>query len=144
MSLSLQSVAISALKVATVTIVFSAKAFLYLCIALYVVGELLFKEYAQTEPSPIEAPIPAIADPWEEVAPTPAIAKTIARPAVLAVDVSDAVKESIAIDADARRYQGMTSPQLRQECGKVGIQWRSVHGKNKHLSKAEMLAALAA
>jgi hypothetical protein len=142
MSISLQSVAISALKVATVAIVFSAKAFLYLCIALYVVGELLFKEYAQTEPAPIDAPIPAIADPWEEVAPTPAIAKTIARPAVLAVDVPDAVKESIALDVDARRYQGLTSPQLRQECGKVGIKWRNAHG-SKHLSKAEMLAALA-
>jgi len=31
---------------------------------------------------------------------------------------------------------------LRQECQKAGIKWRNAHGKNKHLKKAEMIAAL--
>jgi len=31
---------------------------------------------------------------------------------------------------------------LRQQCQKAGIKWRDAHGKNKHLKKAEMIAAL--
>jgi hypothetical protein len=31
---------------------------------------------------------------------------------------------------------------LRQQCQKAGIKWRNAHGKNKHLKKAEMIAAL--
>jgi hypothetical protein len=137
-----KSIALTTLRISGAVLLFAAKAIVYFCIAIAVVGQLLFAEYAQTAPAPIEESSP-IADPWEEVAPTPAIAKTIARPAVLAVDVPDAVKESIALDVDTRRYQDMTSPQLRKECSLAGIQWRSVYGKSKHLSKAEMLAALA-
>lgn len=32
--------------------------------------------------------------------------------------------------------------QLREQCQKAGIKWRDAHGKNKHLKKAEMIAAL--
>jgi len=32
--------------------------------------------------------------------------------------------------------------QLRQQCQQAGIKWRDAHGKNRHLKKAEMLAAL--
>jgi len=38
--------------------------------------------------------------------------------------------------------QRSTVEQLRQECQKAGIKWRNAHGKNKHLKKDEMLAAL--
>lgn len=31
---------------------------------------------------------------------------------------------------------------LRQQCQEAGIKWRDAHGKNKHLKKAEMMAAL--
>jgi hypothetical protein len=31
---------------------------------------------------------------------------------------------------------------LRKACQTRGIRWRNAHGKNKHLSKAEMIAAL--
>jgi hypothetical protein len=31
---------------------------------------------------------------------------------------------------------------LRQQCQQAGIKWRHAHGKNKHLKKAEMIAAL--
>lgn len=34
--------------------------------------------------------------------------------------------------------------ELRQQCQQAGIKWRHAHGKNKHLKKAEMIAALAA
>jgi hypothetical protein len=139
-----KSIALSALKASATVLLFLSKAIVYLCIAIAVVGQLLFQEYASAEvvvPEVVEEfpeVVVPIVDPWEEVVQVPAMAKTIARPAVLAVELP----ESIALDVDADRYQGMTSPQLRKECSKAGIQWRSVYGKSKHLSKAEMLAAL--
>lgn len=33
--------------------------------------------------------------------------------------------------------------ELRKICQQQGIKWRNAHGKNKHLSKPEMLAAIA-
>ncbi len=72
------------------------------------------------------------------------IAKSIPSGAVLAADVTDAMKETIAHAVDACRYQGMTSPQLRKECTAIGMKWRNAHGRSKHLSKAEMVAALVA
>ena len=38
-------------------------------------------------------------------------------------------------------YHGMTTTQLRKECQAQGIKWRNAHG-TRHLSKAEMIAAL--
>jgi hypothetical protein len=32
--------------------------------------------------------------------------------------------------------------QLRQQCQQAGIKWRDAHGKNKHLKKVELIAAL--
>ena len=32
--------------------------------------------------------------------------------------------------------------QLRQQCQQAGIKWRDAHGRNKHLKKHEMQAAL--
>lgn len=43
----------------------------------------------------------------------------------------------VAID-----WSKLTPQQLRQECQKRGIRWRNYHGKNKHLNKAGMVAAL--
>ena len=145
-----KSIALSALNIATIVIVFSAKAFLYLCIALYVVGELLFQEYAQSGPVPMgQDAIPACPDPWEVEEPAPVtMAKSIARPgAVKAIalddEIPDGEKEEVARQVDIRRYQGLTSLQLRQECSAIGIRWRNAHG-SKHLSKSEMFEALAA
>ena len=36
----------------------------------------------------------------------------------------------------------LTSAELRKQCQSAGIKWRNAHGASKHLSKAEMLAAL--
>ena len=69
------------------------------------------------------------------------MAKAIARPAVLSVDVPDVVKETIALKANRDRYQSLTSPELRKECSAIGVKWRNVYGK-RHLSKAEMVAVL--
>lgn len=143
----IKTIALTALRLAGTVLLFAAKAIVYLCIAIAVVGQLLFQEYAQSVPAPIEESSP-IADPWEEpiaVAPVAAMAKTIARPeSVLVVEISDAEMEAIAIDCDIRNYQAMTAPELRKECSAQGIKWRNAHGKSKHLSKAEMLEALGA
>ncbi len=137
--LQAKSVALTALKVSASIVLFIGKAFLYLCLALYVVGELLFSELES---------VPAVEVPQ----PVRSIAKSVARPgAVKSVEVSDVVKESmvsdrsesIAVEADRSRYQVMTSPELRKECTAIGIKWRNANG-SRHLSKAEMLAALAA
>jgi hypothetical protein len=37
----------------------------------------------------------------------------------------------------------VTSAELRRQCQAAGIRWRNAHGKGRHLSKAEMIAALA-
>jgi hypothetical protein len=41
-------------------------------------------------------------------------------------------------------WQTLTPYELRQNCQKNGIKWRNAKGKNKHLSKREMIAALEA
>lgn len=56
---------------------------------------------------------------------------------------------SISVEQEASKP--VTSPKkrkptptelLRQQCQKAGIKWRHAHGKNKHLKKHEMIAAL--
>lgn len=41
-------------------------------------------------------------------------------------------------------WQSLNPYQLRTECSLQGIKWRNAHGKNKHLTKAQMVAALEA
>jgi len=38
--------------------------------------------------------------------------------------------------------QPVTSAELRRQCQDAGIKWRNAHGKGRHLSKGEMIAAL--
>lgn len=129
----IKTIALASLKATAAIVLFTGKAFLYLCLALYVCGELLFSEY-QAVPTP---------------RPVRTVAKTIAQPTVLAIELpeetepTDVEKETIALAADARRYAKLTSVQLRKECSTIGIKWRNAHG-TKHLTKAEMLTALAA
>lgn len=160
----IKSIALSALRLTSVVLMFAAKAIVYLCIAIAVIGQLLFQEYAQSAPIAVQEESTPIAesvvyasmtwlekepveDAWEEpiapVAPVAAMAKTIARSeAVLVVDIPEAEMEAITIACDIRNYQAMSAIELRKECGAVGIKWRNAHGKSKHLSKAEMLEAL--
>ena len=133
-----KSIALSALNFATVAIVFSAKAFLYLCIALYVAGELMFAEHAQSAPStqPIEPSAPDIAEDIAPIAPAVCtLAKAIARPGAVLSIPTEAI-------AKTNPYATLTAGQLRKKCTAIGIKWRNVYG-SKHLSKAEMFKALA-
>ena len=42
----------------------------------------------------------------------------------------------------AKPYHAMTTTELRKACQEAGIKWRNAYAKGKHLSKAEMIAAL--
>ena len=149
----IKSVATVALNIATVTIVFASKAFIYLLIALYVAGEMMFADYAQSAPStqPIEPDtdldedIAEAIDYWAPIAPVPVtMAKSIARPsAVLSIPTAVQLSIPTAPIAVPNHYATLTAVQLRKECSAQNIKWRNVHG-TKHLSKAAMLSALAA
>ena len=135
----IKSIALSVLNIATVTIVFASKAFIYLCIALYVVGELMFAEYAQSAPStqPIAPDTDLAEDIAEAIAPAVCtLAKSIARPSAVLSIPAEAI-------AKTNPYATLTAVQLRKECTAIGIKWRNVYG-SKHFSKAELLTALAA
>ena len=61
----------------------------------------------------------------------PAMAQAISQPvATLVVKVEAAPKP-------------VTSAELRRRCQSAGIKWRNAHGQGRHLSKGEMIAALA-
>jgi hypothetical protein len=122
------------LKAVATVLRLTGKAIVYLAIALYVIGELLFSEL-ETKPAPVAV---------EQTAPVRTVAKTIAPTPVLAIEIPDAEKEVIAQAVDNCYYSGLTAVQLRTECARVGIKWRNAHGTSKHLKKSEMLTALAA
>jgi hypothetical protein len=50
---------------------------------------------------------------------------------------------SIAAETDrAPADQSLSAAELRQRCTAAQIRWRNAFGKNRHLSKPEMIAAL--
>lgn len=60
-------------------------------------------------------------------------------------DLFNAVNEIMAQPSYAERdFSAMTVKELRAECKERGIKCRHAHGRNRHLSKAEMVAALSA
>jgi hypothetical protein len=40
--------------------------------------------------------------------------------------------------------EALTTPVLRRECSERGITWKNARGQNRHLTKAQMVAAIAA
>ena len=50
--------------------------------------------------------------------------------------------EVLAAIPEHPAYATLTVAQLRPLCQSAGVQWRNAHGVSKHLSKAEMIAAL--
>lgn len=90
---------------------------------------------AQPQPQPIEVN----PEPQPIAQPAPAMAATIAPPVVSLTIPTEAPKGTEA-PAD---LASLTSAELRRRCQSAGIRWRNAHGKGKHLSKGEMIAALA-
>jgi hypothetical protein len=50
--------------------------------------------------------------------------------------------EAAEIPTKGEFMEAMTVAQLRQLCTVNRVKWRNAKGKNKHLSKAEMIVAL--
>ena len=112
-----------------------------LCYAVAIVGTLAF--FGNPTPATaIEAPQPQTsteADHFRDVtkmttapapAPAPAMSQAIAQPVATLVVKVDAPKT-------------LTSAELRRQCQAAGIRWRNAHGQGRHMSKGEMIAALA-
>ena len=60
----------------------------------------------------------------------PAMAQAISQPVATLVVKVEAPKP-------------VTSAELRRQCQAAGVKWRNAHGKGRHLTKGEMIAALA-
>jgi hypothetical protein len=89
---------------------------------------------ATVAPAPAPEPQPIEAKPEPQPIAQPAKPATIAPPVVSLV---------IPTEAPSTDYSTLTSAQLRKECTAAGIRWRNAHAKGRHLSKGEMIAALA-
>jgi hypothetical protein len=50
---------------------------------------------------------------------------------------------TLVVKIESTDYAALKTPQLRQLCSQRGITWRNAHGTSKHLSKGEMVQALA-
>lgn len=90
---------------------------------------------------PTAAPQPMEPDPWE--LPTPP-GPELAPPRgpqlkpLLLLPPANPVQEV----TDPPELAGLNVIALRKLCTQQGVKWRNAHGKNKHLKKAEMIAAL--
>ncbi len=63
--------------------------------------------------------------------------------ALAAIPAAMAPVTTLVVKVEPTDYAAMKTPQLRQLCSQRRIQWRNAHGPSKHLSKGEMVAALA-
>jgi hypothetical protein len=84
------------------------------------------------QPQPIIEAMP-------ETTPAPAMAHTITEP-VVSVTIRTEAPKGTEAPADLAT---LTSAELRRRCQSAGVKWRNAHG-TRHLSKAEMVQALAA
>ena len=73
----------------------------------------------------------------QTTAPAPAMAQTITAPVATLTIPTESSTEAPADLAS------LTSAELRRRCQSAGVKWRNAHG-TRHLSKAEMVQALAA
>ena len=100
-------------------------------------GAKAIQQWAESEVAACIATEPApIADP----APAPAIAAPVAQPVAVAQPVTVAV---VKVETEtATDYSALPTPKLRQLCSAAGIRWKDARGKNRHMTKAAMIAAL--
>jgi len=67
--------------------------------------------------------------------PVPAMAAAMAAPAAIAL---------VEVQPVATNYSTMTSQELRHHCTRRGIAWAHTRGRNRHMLKPAMVAALEA
>jgi hypothetical protein len=113
--------------------------------------------WLRAEPTPIAAPVPVDDLPTMQellteaevltARPVPAAAAEMAAPVAIA-RVEDAWIAELEVEppsptATADYLETWSAQELRRECSSQGIAWRNAHGKGKHLTKAQMIKALA-
>ena len=79
--------------------------------------------------------------------PVPTVAAEMAAPVAIA-RVEDAWIAELEVEppsptATADYLETWSAQELRRECSRQGIAWRNAHDKGKHLTKAQMIKALA-
>jgi hypothetical protein len=74
-------------------------------------------------------------------APVELITESVETIEVVAVEVP--VAEIVVPEPVTIEWSALSPEQLRKECSARAIKWRNAHARNKHLKKAEMVAALA-
>jgi hypothetical protein len=58
--------------------------------------------------------------------------------------MAQAISQSVAtLVVKVEAPKTMTSAELRRRCQAAGVKWRNAHGQGRHMSKGEMIAALA-
>ncbi len=63
------------------------------------------------------------------------------------IDLADEVADQAAAQQHptvVEFLEAMTTPVLRRECSERGISWKNARGKNRHMTKAQMVEAIAA
>ena len=115
-------------------------AFDFFLYAAAIIGVLLLR--AET---PAPAPVALASEPAGEQngetaialnpAPAPAMAAAIAEPIAIAL---------VEVQPVSTNYRTMTSQELRHHCTRRGIAWAHTRGRNRHMLKPAMVAALEA
>jgi hypothetical protein len=118
----------------------------FLFLVIFVALCLLFAEpKTATETTPEQPKATATA---ETMSPTPEPARIAARAAAMAPPMAkvtiptEPATAATEIPTKAECMEAMTVSELRQLCTVNRVKWRNAHGKNRHLTKAEMIAAL--
>ena len=105
----------------------------------------------QTEPAPLSAiATPTDPDPRQKIATLSWFEAEIAPDAedMEAPNIIDLAKRRqlrvplVINQPETVEYRTWNREQLRRECSAQNIKWRDAHGKNKHLTKDEMIQAL--
>jgi hypothetical protein len=104
---------------------------------------------AQPEPEDLFVALPDLAPILEELAEAqlaPEPAPTPANPDQWLTDLADeAAQRPGPNQADWQAYlANMNTTNLRRHCTESGIRWKNANGPNRHMTKAQMIAAVAA
>lgn len=92
------------------------------------------------EPTPPGTDIPALPDPWTT---DPAPAKPQPQPKPNSQTILYLLPPAREV-AEQPTLAQLNIRDLRKHCNQIGLKWRNANGKNKHLSRTQILERLAA
>jgi hypothetical protein len=126
-------------------------------VVAYTLGQtarIIVQDWADTtvkscleKPAAIEDDLPSLPELLTEAAAlTRAVEDAPANPDQWLIDLADeAAQRPGPTQADWQAYlASMNTTNLRRHCAESGIQWKDARGKNRHMTKAQMIDALAA